>query len=58
MKTPRTRIVRLTRARSHEGGFPCEGRLTYLAQGAHRSRWVPLRVRDEAEMVRVRAQRG
>lgn len=44
--------------RVHDGGFPCEGRLTYLAQGAHRARWAPLKVRDDAELARVRAQRG
>jgi hypothetical protein len=43
--------------RVHDGGFPCEGRLTYKAQGAHRAAWVPLVVRDEAEHAKIRTQR-
>jgi hypothetical protein len=44
--------------RVHDGGFPCDGRLTYMAQGARGARWVALTVREEAELAKVRARRG
>jgi hypothetical protein len=44
--------------RVHDGGFPCEGRLTYKAQGGKRATWVPLVVRDPMELARVKASRA
>lgn len=42
----------------HDGGFFCEGKLTYYAQGAVRAAWVPLVVHDAGEVARIKAARS